>query len=347
VVLGIDGLQPHLQLLPPSHPDVSAAAVHLTRVTPADMLAAYHVPPELNGSGQTIAIVMGSVPLVSDLNAFYQATGTNATSANVTIVPVNGGPTTDSQAQAFSEVTMDTEWSSAMASGARVMVYATPSISIADFVTACTQILNDGTAKIVSHSASASEGGLARSSLLANSQVLAQLAAAGITVLHGSGDTGSDGTTKYPASDPYVTALSGTTITFDANWNATDEVVWPNTGGGVSAVFSRPVWQTGPGVPAGTMRCVPDAASISSCITTTGTTLPFAIRDGQSLGIGGSSLTGPLWAGLVAIINQARAKVGLPTLGLLGPRIYPLIGTSAFKDITRGDQRRVQRDARL
>ncbi len=57
---------------------------------------------------------------------------------------------------------------------------------------------------------------------------------------------------------------------------------------------------------------------------------------GQTIGVGGSSLTGPVWAGLIAIINQARAKAGLPTVGLLGPRIYPLIGTGAFKDITVG-----------
>ena len=337
VVLGIDGLQPHVQLQAdknPSGPTVDA--VHLSRAIPADLLAAYHVPGDLDGSGQTIAIVMGAVPLASDLTAFYQSAGITANPANFTIVPVNGGPTADSQTDAFTEVTLDSEWASGIAPGAKLMVYATPSISIADFVAACTQIMNDGQAKIVSHSASALESGLPPTSLRAYSQVFAQMAAAGITVLHGSGDNGTNGTPTYPASDPFVAALSGTTMTFDANWNATDEVVWPSTGGGVSAVFARPSWQSGPGVPAGTMRCVPDAASISTCITTTGTLFPFVIRGGQTVGVGGSSLTGPVWAGLIAIINQARAKVGLPTVGLLGPKIYPLIGTSAFKDITVG-----------
>jgi sugar lactone lactonase YvrE len=35
-------------------------------------------------------------------------------------------------------------------------------------------------------------------------------------------------------------------------------------------------------------------------------------------------------------MNQARAKAGLDTLGLLGPHIYPLIGTTYFRDITSG-----------
>ena len=58
--------------------------------------------------------------------------------------------------------------------------------------------------------------------------------------------------------------------------------------------------------------------------------------NGVTLGVGGDSATGPMWAGLTAIINQARANAGLPTVGLLGPKIYPLIGTSAFHDITVG-----------
>ena len=35
-------------------------------------------------------------------------------------------------------------------------------------------------------------------------------------------------------------------------------------------------------------------------------------------------------------MNQARASAGQPPLGALNPRLYPLAGTAAFRDITSG-----------
>jgi kumamolisin len=335
VILGVDGLQPYLHLRPAPTVNelIAVLPLHPTRVIPADVLAAYHAPDGLDGTGQVIAIVAGDIPLASDLTTFYQLSMLTKMPSALTVVRVNGGPTVTGLSN---EVSMDVEWSSALAPGAKVMLYATPTYSISDLIAACVQIMNDGKAKIVSHSASTLETNLATSTLLSNSQVFAQMAAAGITVLHGDGDNGSTGIPVYPASDPFVTGLSGTTLTFDSNWNATDETAWNQAGGGVSTVFARPDWQKGPGVPAGTMRCVPDAGSLSSTNTTTGTEFPLCVVNGQTKGVGGSSLTGPVWSGLVALINQARAKVGLPTIGLLGPRIYPLLGSAAFKDLVRG-----------
>lgn len=332
-VLGVEGLQPHLQLQPPTTTAADSAFVHPTRVIPADVLAAYHVPAGFDGTGQVIAIVAGDVPSNTDLATFYQMAGLTKTPAPLVIVPVNGGPLTTDLSN---EASMDTEWASAIAPGAQVMLYATPTYSIPNLLAACVQIMNDGKAKIVSHSASGIESQYAPATLLGNSQVFAQMAAAGITVLHGCGDSGTTGVPVYPASDPFVTALGGTTLSFDANWATSGEVVWPNTGGGISSVFARPAWQTGPGMPTGTMRCVPDAASLSSTSTTTGTTFPLTVHDGVARGVGGDSLTGPVWAGLVAILNQARAAAGLPNVGFLSPRLYPLIGTAALHDITSG-----------
>lgn len=338
VILGIDGLQSPGRLETPKIPTVGAAVVpHPTRVIPEDMMAAYNVPAGLNGAGQTIAVIMASVPLASDLTAFYLATGTTVPEGNFSVALVNGGPTPESQEAAFSEVTMNSEWSSGMAPGAKIRVYATESLTSVNLSAACTQILNEGLAKIVTHSASAPETSRSEASLQSSAQIFAQMAAAGITFFNGSGNNGTTGgAPNYPTSDPSVTGLSGTTVSFDANWRATDEVVWPQTGGGVSTFFARPAWQTGPGMPAGTMRLVPDAASISSCVTAVGTLFPLVIRNGQAVGVGGSSLTGPVWAGITAIVNQARANVGLPAVGLLGPRIYRLLGTNAFKDISVG-----------
>jgi kumamolisin len=48
--------------------------------------------------------------------------------------------------------------------------------------------------------------------------------------------------------------------------------------------------------------------------------------------VGGTSAVAPLWAGLIALLNQ---KLGKP-VGFLNPQIYPLLGSAAFRDITKG-----------
>lgn len=339
-VLGITGLQPHIR---PHTPRIQPNAAtpnltHPTRAIPSDLLAAYHVPGNLNGAGQTIAIFADFAPLATDLASFYQLAGVNELNPTFTVIPVNGGPT---PLGSQNEVTLDTEWSTGLAPGASLRVYAAPTGGIGDFVTACTQILNDGVAKVVSSSFSNQETALAPASMQSCSQLLAQMAAAGITVFHGAGDSGSYGASnppEYPTTDPYVTATGGTAMDFDLNWNDVEETAWPDTGGGLSTFFPRPPWQVGPGVPAGTMRCVPDAAAPASLIAAAGSPVNgLVVVNGTSEGIGGDSATGPIWAGLAAIMNQSRANAGLPALGLLGPKIYPLIGTTAFTDITLGN----------
>ena len=359
-VLGFVGLQPHVRMRSVGHQSLAVTNVS-GFTTPADILSGYHVPGNLTGAGQTIGIFSEAIPIASDLTAFWQATGTTRNPANYSVVEVNGGPTASSQAAGPGEATMDLEWAGAIAPGAKLILYACSGSNTDDLATAV-QILNDGVAKIVSASFGSTEAEDAPSLIQSSSQILAQMAAAGITLFAGSGDGGSNpdinapGTAPYspsspraviyPASDPSVTAVGGTTATFDSNWTMTGETSWfiPNYfstgtgsgGGGLSTVFLRPAWQSGPGVPDGTARCVPDVAAMAFASTATGKSL-FIIENGQIVtGVGGTSLASPTWAGMTALVNQARANAGLPTLGLLGPWIYPLIGTPAFTDITTG-----------
>ena len=104
------------------------------------------------------------------------------------------------------------------------------------------------------------------------------------------------------------------------------------TGGGASVLFARPSWQSGPGVPAGTARLVPDVAAIFNANLLT----PYIVLNGQTAGFTGTSLSSPVWAGLCALINQARSEAGLQPLGVLGPNLYPLLGTAALHDIVSG-----------
>jgi uncharacterized repeat protein (TIGR03803 family) len=58
--------------------------------------------------------------------------------------------------------------------------------------------------------------------------------------------------------------------------------------------------------------------------------------NGQQDSIGGTSWSCPSWAGFCALINQVRISANLPPLGMLGPRIYPLMGSVNLQDITSG-----------
>jgi hypothetical protein len=62
----------------------------------------------------------------------------------------------------------------------------------------------------------------------------------------------------------------------------------------------------------------------------------YLIFKGQLYTVGGTSWSAPTWAGICARINQVRYNTATPPLGLLGPKTYPLLGSSSFRDITPG-----------
>ena len=361
-VLGIVGLQPHIRMHTPQR-QVTAGTEIGSAATPADMLAYYHTPTNYDGTGQTIAIIMSAAPLTSDLTSFWQAIGSSYSLSKYTLVNVTGGPTTASQSDSVGEATLDTEWATSAAPGANVRLYAIPSLNLSGLFAACTQIMNDGGVQVVSYSAYSHEDDISNSTLQSGTQEAAQMAASGITILACSGDGGSNPnptsgdngystsnplTVSYPASDPNVTGVGGTTATFDVNWNVTSESVWSEigiestnpmaSGGGVSTYFMRPSWQKGSGVPQGTLRCVPDVGAMAAADPLAGgSTGAFVFLNGQDTGFVGTSLSTPIWAGVVAMMDQYRSVLGLPSIGLLNRWVYALNGSNAFNDITRGN----------
>ncbi|RZK59526.1 MAG: peptidase S53, partial [Hymenobacter sp.] len=113
------------------------------------------------------------------------------------------------------------------------------------------------------------------------------------------------------------------------------EVVWnegPNsaTGGGLSAHFAVPAYQHNLQLPTATQpgRGLPDVAGDADPNT------GYQVRvDGQNMVIGGTSAVAPLWAGLLALLNQ---KLPQP-VGFLNPLLYgPLAGKGATHDIVSG-----------
>jgi kumamolisin len=311
---------------------------------PSQILAAYkaNFSAGINGAGQTIAIVIDEAPLEGDYTSFWTECGINQSPSNVQIVPVDTGtPSSDSALEAA----LDTEWSSSLAPGAQIRVYVTGDLTEPKLQEGYAQIYSDAVnhPEYGLHQMSMSFGGTEDSTVTASDYITdaeyyAFIVSAGVTIFASTGDNGStDGGTsnhvEFPASDPNVTAAGGTTVTINGSNVITSETAWSGSGGGTSVQFNRPVWQTGTGVPAGTKRCIPDVAcpadpNTGAVVVLNGANEPFQV--------GGTSWSSPTWAAFCALINEARINAGLQPLGLLTPKLYPLIGTSNFNDITSG-----------
>jgi kumamolisin len=348
-VLGINGLQPHLHPRPHFKTASGQAAKSIDNQPPytiGEIADAYNASGlSVNGAGQKIGIVIDTFPASSDLVSFWQGNAIAQSLDNIEEVQVVSGTLPSPSG----EETLDVAWSSGTASGAKVRVYATTDLSSVHLDQAYQAILNDlpsqPALRQVSLSYGAGESYLSASQIETDDQYFASLAAAGVTVFVSSGDGGStpgpDGNrdpsaaiqVESPASDPNVTAVGGTTLSLnDASGAVASESAWSDGGGGSSSLFARPSWQAGAGVPPGTNRLVPDVA-----LTADPNYGGYLILHGQLIQIGGTSWGAPTWAGFCAIINQARANVGQTSGGLLGPKIYPLNGTSSFRDITTGN----------
>lgn len=361
-ILSVLNLQPHLQPLPAQTPVVSQ--IEGNYLLPQTFASLYKATGlGLDGAGQTIVILGSNHVNPDDLTAFWQNCGLPTTLAQFSEIILSSNVALGDNSRAFEE-TMDIQWASAMAPRAEIVYLTTIGMDVAT-----PWIISQLATGRRIHQLSVSFGLMESvytvppSVRAARSQYYTTLAAAGVTIFVASGDWGStqrvnngvgvlsydaSGVTSpwYPASEPHVTGVGGTTVMFsrqnfifaappvtEGAWSLRNTPPQAGTasGGGVSLYFSRPTWQTGPGLPPGNMRCVPDVAALASS-----NFYPYMYFRGRPATAGATSLSSPLWAGLCALINQARAEEGLPALGLLGPRIYPLMGTAAFNQMTTG-----------
>jgi kumamolisin len=347
-VLGINGLQPHLR--PRRHSKIiSGQPQKLINNAPPytvkEISNAYNANGlGLTGSGQKIGIVIDTFPLAADLVQFWQGNGIAQSLTNIEEIQVVRGPLPSRSG----EETLDVEWSSGMAPGAKVRVYATTDLAFVHLDEAYQAILNDLPGQPELHQISLSFGlgelYTSGAQMQTDSQYFASLAARGVTILVASGDGGSSPgpngfgdnsgpvQVESPANDPSVTGIGGTSLYLNSSTGAVaSESAWSYSGGGVSTFFGRPSWQTGAGIPAGNYRTVPDVASVAD--PNTG---GYLIFDGQLYLVGGTSWGAPVWAGFCAMINQARANQSVGPLGLIGPKICVLNASSSFRDITAG-----------
>ena len=354
IIVGVHGLdnrphvQPHFRIAANASAAVAAAS---TSYTALQVAQAYNFPTGVNGKGQTIAIIeLGGGYKSADLKTYFKSLKISP-APSVSAVSVDGAknkPTGDTNGP-DTEVMLDIEVAGAVAPGAKIVVYFAPNTD-AGFLDAINKAAMDKTHKpsVISISWGGPESGWTAQSLQNYNTALQSAAAVGVTVCVACGDNGStDGSTDgsdqvdFPASSPYSLACGGTSL--DISGGAIgSEVVWndlPNdgaTGGGVSATFPLPSWQANAKVPKSANpggikgRGVPDVAGDADPQT------GYQVQaDGSKFVVGGTSAVAPLWAGLVAMLNQ---KAGKP-VGYLNPNLYQSVAlaTGTFHDITSGN----------
>jgi kumamolisin len=326
--------------------DARADAATDTGYAPAKLIKGYNLSPlyrqHIQGQGETIAFIEVDGLDQNDLDSFDGAFHLPSTQVDV-YVPSG----TNGQLAPGPETTLDVEYAHAIAPAARLQIYEV--IKSGDFqgysrhLAEAIQGAVDNGAQIISLSLRGT-GNIICSTFLAKLFLHGTIKKAsdhGVALFAASGDYGDHPCqtshavgSVYPASDPDVTAVGGTSLTLDRSGSYLGETAWSGSGGGISTDFPRPSWQTGsPNF--SKYRNVPDVAFDAD--PHTGVPVYF---QGQWQLVGGTSLGAPCWAAIWALATQYHRQRTGKTLGYANPLLYGLANSAkrgaVFHDITRG-----------
>lgn len=347
--------------------------------TPAQFRGAYGVQPlvsnDVDGRGETVAIVDAyAAPTIrADANQYSANRGepqfTTTQFRQMNAASYNSVSACDPQGW-YGEETLDVESIHGMAPGANIIYAGAASCNDMDLLNRENVLVDRQVADVISNS----WGGVGDIDQLppnlqqAYTQLFLQAVTEGIGIQFSSGDEGDEiadagfRTVDFPSSDPWVTAVGGTSLGVGASNNYLFEDGWgtdasnlvkgawsPNppgdflygAGGGTSQVFNEPFYQDGV-VPAsltgyfgGDGRVVPDIAMDADPQTgmLIGETqhFPSGANKYSEYRIGGTSLACPLLAGMMALADEASGV----QIGFANPNLYGLSGTSAIRDVSQ------------
>ncbi len=354
----------------------------------ANVMAGYYDLNPLYGEGDLGANASTALFEVGGYSASDISTYQSCykTSASVKAVPVDGGP---GVTEPNPEATLDIEVLAGLAPGTHIQVYEGNETDAfnTELINVLKAIVDGDSSQVISVSYGLCEAGTTKlfgDPIFNSWDALAQQAAAqGQSLFVASGDTGSESCEQlgydpnslgvsFPAADPYVTAVGGTTNSAEA-YVDTDhqttlyENVWnegcdfypepceddPNapegaSGGGISSIWTMPWYQTSatPGVISSYSSGTPcHAAGGTDCREVPDVS---ADADGQtgypmyqkSIGgwvvSGGTSAASPLWASVVDLIDS---ECGTGTVGFANPALYQIAANDPgdLIDVTQGN----------
>ena len=319
--------------------------------TPAQIKGAYGISNTYDGAGQTVAVIdaYASPTILQDVNEWSTRRGlpTMSPSQLVQVVPpgIYRRPNNPSQDPSgwYGEETLDIEAVHGMAPAAKIVFVGAPN-NYRDLDAALNHVVDQHLAQIVTNSYGFATELVPPGYVKPVEDTLIQAAIEGIGVYFSSGDNGDESgrfgfaTTEWPTSSPWVTAVGGTALGVSPSNTRAIETGWGTSsyscnastlvckrlgwlygaGGGVSQLFAAPSYQAGLGFSG---RAVPDVAALGDPQTgyIVGQTQTFP--DGtyyDEYRLGGTSLSSPIFAGLMALLDQ---KSGSPH-GFANPLFY-------------------------
>ena len=332
-VTGLDNAVPAVnRMLPPPQPLPSAG----TGSGPngsfigSDIRAAYYGGGSLTGAGQSLGLMELGAWNPADVTLYFS---TVQQPLNVPIIGVStDGSALNCVKCSDAEQAADIEYAISMAPGlSQVQVYVGKSAE-----SVLNRMASDNTSKQLSTS-----WGWANQ-FATDDPLFREMAAQGQTFLAASGDYATlKASGPWPEEDANLTAVGGTDlVTAGASGAWLAETAWPGSAGGPSLNLhiKIPSYQL-PFINAANagshrLRNVPDVAADAD--------FENFICFGGSCGgsFGGTSFAAPIWAGIVALMNQQAAMAGKPAIGFLNPTLYAVAGTSNYakllNDITQG-----------
>ena len=353
---------------------------------PGQLRSAYGIAGTVNrgvsGRGQTVAILDAFVAptLYADAAKYAHRNDSGhpllASQFSEYIFPQNTAlepPPTDQNPNScdaagwYGEQTLDVEAVHAMAPGAHILYVGASDCQDSSLLQALNYVVAGRLADVVSNSyGDLGEDGIAADEVQAWNQVAIEGVLEGMGINFSSGDNGDEAAVigqpeaDFPATDPWVTAVGGTSLGIGAKGQTVLQTGWETekstltdgawgpaaylygSGGGTSQIFAEPRYQRG---------VVPDAlARENQTGNNRGRVVPDISMDGDpttgmlvgetqtfpdgvyydQYRIGGTSLSSPLFAGLMAVSNQLDRF----DHGFINPVIYQFTArTKAITDV--------------
>lgn len=353
------------------HPNGAGTTIDNNGFTPAQIRTAYNIPDTPSGKNQVIAIIdpYDYPNAFSDLDFFCnyflinrpnlitnisQLTSTPPTGKfNFLIHPMYTGSIVDTSWD--NEKALDLQWSHAAAQDAAIVLVLAASSALGDMFAAAQWAVNTAGATVVSMSFGVDDE-IAKNGANQSPYVYGEAFFSTAKPAIYIASTGDKGKIEYPATSQYILAVGGTTLTLNSDNSIATEIGWTGSGGGISDRIILPPYQNA-NLPSNIItlldgtRGIPDVSIIADAAHGVAVYI-----NGQWYSVGGTSLSAPVWAGIMAMTNEARISNGKPIFVSNNPTnivtniqsaLYNLIqgasGSSAtayidgyFSDITAG-----------
>jgi subtilase family serine protease len=296
----------------------------------SDIRAAYYGNGSLTGAGQTLGLMELAGWNPADITLYFTKVKQTNT-VPIVGISTDGTPITCTTCD-DGEQALDIEFAASVAPGLKLMqVYVAKSAE---------SVLNRMASDNTSQQLSTSWGW--KNDFAVDDLLFQEMAAQGQTFLTASGDYSTlKASGPWPEEDANLTAVGGTDLVTTGPGGAwASETGWEDSAGGPSLdhhitieSYQAPfITKLNKG--SHKLRNVPDIAGDANFNN-------YECYNGKCEGgWGGTSFASPIWAGIVALVNQQAAANGQPAVGFLNPTIYALAGTQsynqAFHDITSG-----------